>query len=240
MSEEIIKFKNFTLDRFQIEAIHSIENNHSVVVSAATGTGKTLIADYVIDKYLKSDKRIIYTAPIKALSNQKYRDFKQQYGEENVGILTGDVTINPGAPLKIMTTEIYRNMLLSKDPDVEDLAYVIFDEIHFLGDIERGTVWEESIIFSNQHIRFLCLSATIPNARQFANWVEFIKKHRVDVIVEKKRAVPLEHQFYDDEKGFMTLKDIKESKELDKYPNYNKSWKNKKRYFHNIYKFKYN
>lgn len=233
-TEEIIKFKNYTLDKFQIEAIHSIENNHSVVVSAATGTGKTLIADYVIDKYLKSGKRIIYTAPIKALSNQKYRDFKQQYGEENIGILTGDVTINPGAPLKIMTTEIYRNMLLSKDPDIDDLAYVIFDEIHFLGDIERGTVWEESIIFSKPQTRFLCLSATIPNARQFANWVEFIKKHQVDVIVEKKRAVPLKHLFYDDEKGFSTLKEIKDHKELDKYPNYNKSWKNKKKYFEEI------
>jgi len=228
---EIIKFKNFVLDRFQIEAIHSIEKNHSVVVSAATGTGKTLIADYVIDKYLKEKKHIIYTAPIKALSNQKYRDFKEQYGEENVGILTGDITINPGAPLKIMTTEIYRNMLLSKDPDVEDLAYVIFDEIHYLGDYERGTVWEESIIFSNPHIRFICLSATIPNARQFANWVNHIKKHKVDVVTEKKRAVPLKHMFYDNEKGFLTLKEIFEFKELDKYPKYHKAFKNKKRFF---------
>lgn len=231
---ETIKFKNFTLDRFQIEAIHSIENNHSVVVSAATGTGKTLIADYVIDKYLKEDKRIIYTAPIKALSNQKYRDFKEQYGAENVGILTGDVTINPQAPLQIMTTEIYRNMLLSNDPNVDDLAYVIFDEIHFLGDYERGTVWEESVIFSRSHTRFLCLSATIPNARQFANWVAHIKEHEVDVVVEKKRAVPLKHLFFDSEKGYATLKEIEEWKQLDKYPKYHQSFKNKKRHLEEL------
>ena len=227
--EEIKDFKGFKLDRFQIEAIQSIENNNSVVVSAATGTGKTLIADYIIDKCLKEDQKVIYTAPIKALSNQKYSDFKRQYGEENVGILTGDITINPQAPIKIMTTEIYRNMLLANDPETENLPYVIFDEIHFLGDIERGTVWEESIIFSHENTRFLCLSATIPNARQFANWIEYIKKHTVDVVTEKKRAVPLKHMFYDDEKGFATLDEIKEWKQLDKYPKYHKAFKNKKK-----------
>ena len=226
---EEIKFKDFVLDRFQIEAIHSIENNHSVVVSAATGTGKTLIADYVIDKYLKRDKKIVYTAPIKALSNQKYNDFRRSYGDDNVGILTGDVTINHSAPLLVMTTEIYRNMLLSNDPFVDDVAYVVFDEIHFLGDVERGTVWEESIIFSKEHVRFLCLSATIPNARQFANWINHVKNHEVDVVLEKKRAVPLKHEFYDTENGFATLKEIGEWKELDRHPKYYSSMKQKKR-----------
>ena len=234
MEKQRIEFKGFKLDRFQIEAIQSIENKNSVVVSAATGTGKTLIADYVIDKYLKQEKKLVYTAPIKALSNQKYSDFKNQYGQERVGIMTGDVTINPEAPLLIMTTEIYRNMLLAKDPFVEDIAYVIFDEIHYLGDIERGTVWEESIIFSASHVRFLCLSATIPNARQFANWIEHIKKHEVDVIVEKKRAVPLTHKFYDTEKGFATLDEIKEWKQLDKYPRYHKAFRNRKRYLEEL------
>lgn len=222
-------FKDFVLDRFQIEAIHSIENNHSVVVSAATGTGKTLIADYVIDKYLKQGKKIVYTAPIKALSNQKFADFKRSYGADSVGILTGDVTINHEAPLLIMTTEIYRNMLLSNDPFVDDVVYVVFDEIHYLGDIERGTVWEESIIFSKGHVRFLCLSATIPNARQFANWIAHIKEHNVDVVTEKKRAVPLAHEFYDSEHGFASLKQIGEWKDLDRYPRYYKSMKDKKR-----------
>jgi len=226
---EELKFKDFVLDRFQIEAIHSIENNHSVVVSAATGTGKTLIADYVIDKYLKQGKKIVYTAPIKALSNQKFNDFRKDYGDESVGILTGDVTINHGAPLLIMTTEIYRNMLLSNDPFIDDVAYVVFDEIHFLGDVERGTVWEESIIFSKSHTRFLCLSATIPNARQFANWISHVKNHEVDVVTEKKRAVPLKHEFFDSEHGFAKLDQIEEWKQLDKYPKYYSSLKHKKR-----------
>ncbi len=230
-SGEEIVFHGFTLDRFQIEAIHSIESNHSVVVSAATGTGKTLIADYVIDKYLKQGKHIIYTAPIKALSNQKYRDFKSQYGEECVGILTGDVTINPEAPLKIMTTEIYRNMLLAKDDVLENLSYVIFDEIHYLGDLERGTVWEESVIFSRETTRFLCLSATIPNAKQFANWIAYIKKHAVDVVTEKRRAVPLAHEFYDDEKGFATLEEIEKWKKLDSYPKYHQAFRQRKKQF---------
>jgi superfamily II RNA helicase len=229
--QEIVKFKEFVLDRFQIEAIHAIENNHSVVVSAATGTGKTLIADYVIDKYLKQGKKIIYTAPIKALSNQKFADFRRQYGIESVGIMTGDVTFNPEAPLLIMTTEIYRNMLLANDPFMDDLAYVIFDEIHFLGDHERGTVWEESLIFSRPHTRFICLSATIPNAKQFANWIEYIKKHPVEVVIEKKRAVPLAHLFYDNEHGFATLDKIQEWKELDKYPSYHQSFRNKQKHF---------
>ncbi|MFH2021336.1 MAG: DEAD/DEAH box helicase [archaeon] len=192
-----MKFKNFTLDPFQEESASSIDNGNSVVVSAATGTGKTLIADYIIDKYLKLSRRIIYTAPIKALSGQKYRDFKKEYGEENIGIMTGDIVINPQAPVLIMTTEIYRNMLLTKDPIIEHVSYVIFDEIHFINDIERGTVWEESIIFSPEHVRFLCLSATIPNADEFAAWIEDIKKHKVDVVKYEKRAVPLEHFVYD-------------------------------------------
>jgi superfamily II RNA helicase len=226
---EVIKFKDFVLDRFQIEAFHSIENNHSVVVSAATGTGKTLIADFVIHKYLNEGMKIVYTAPIKALSNQKYNDFRKDYGDEKVGILTGDVTINHDAPLLIMTTEIYRNMLLSNDPFIDDVAYVVFDEIHFLGDVERGTVWEESIIFSKEHTRFLCLSATIPNAKQFANWISHVKNHPVDVVTEKKRAVPLKHMFYDSEHGFAELDQIKEWKNLDNYPKYYKSLKHKQK-----------
>ncbi len=234
------EFRGLELDRFQKEAIKSIENNHSVVVSAATGTGKTLIADYVIDKYLNKDKQIVYTAPIKALSNQKYSDFKKQYGEEKVGILTGDVTINPEAPLRIMTTEIYRNMLLAKDPAIKDVAYTIFDEIHYLGDIERGTVWEESLIFSDDHIRFLCLSATIPNAKQLANWISHIKHHEVDVVLEKKRAVPLENHFYDIEYGFKSLDELKKLKKQDKRSMKNTPKKDKRRLIKNLQSLKNN
>ncbi len=217
-----MQFKNFVLDKFQEDAIASVEKNHSVVVSAATGTGKTLIADYVIDKFLKSGKKIVYTAPIKALSNQKYRDFKAEYGAENVGILTGDIQINHEAPVLIMTTEIFRNMLMTRDECILDVQYVIFDEIHFISDIERGTVWEESIIFAPEHIRFLCLSATIPNADQFAAWIQSIKKHTVDVVKYEKRAVPLKHLLYDVELGVTDAQRMKKSLELDKYPRYEK------------------
>ncbi len=208
MPEEI-RYKEFVLDQFQIDAIRSIEQGRSVIVSAATGTGKTLIADYLIDKLLKEGKKIIYTAPIKALSNQKYKDFKKEYGEGNVGILTGDVSINRTAPVLIMTTEIFRNMLITKDEEIHDINYVVFDEIHFINDIERGTVWEESIIFAPQHMKFLCLSATIPNAREFADWIESLREEKVDVISYGKRAVPLKHYLYDRAYGLIESKELK-------------------------------
>ena len=198
-----MKFKNFILDDFQEEAIRHIEENFSVVVSAATGTGKTLIADYIVSKALKTRWRVIYTAPIKALSNQKYRDFKEDYGEDKVGIMTGDVVINPDAQVLIMTTEIYRNMLMAKDRIIDDVHYVVFDEIHYINDRERGTIWEESIIFSPAHIRFLCLSATIPNAKEFAEWIKSIAGHEVKVVRYDKRAVPLEHFVFDSEFGII-------------------------------------
>src|SRR3990167_9549718 len=192
-----MKYNNFVLDQFQEDAIHAIEQDHTVMVSAATGTGKTLIADYTIEKFIKEKKRVVYTSPIKALSNQKYKDFKRAFGDQNVGILTGDITINRDAPVLVMTTEIYRNMVIAKDPLLEHLRYVIFDEIHFISDIERGYVWEESIIFSPPHIRFLCLSATIPNAHEFAEWIGKIKNHKVDIVSHPTRAVPLHKLFYD-------------------------------------------
>src|SRR3989338_6284048 len=151
-----MKFKNFTLDQFQEQAINAIESNESVVVSAPTGSGKTLIADYIIDKHKSDTKRIIYTAPIKALSNQKFRDFAKEYGDQAIGLMTGDMVINPTAKVLIMTTEIYRNMVISHDKEIEDVAYVIFDEIHYINDIERGYVWEEAIIYSPAVVRFLC------------------------------------------------------------------------------------
>lgn len=217
VSSYLMQFKEFTLDQFQEDAVNAIERHESVVVSAATGTGKTLIADYAIDKFIKQHKRIIYTAPIKALSNQKFKDFKHDYGESQVGIMTGDLVINPAAPILVMTTEIYRNMLLARDPLVMDVTYIVFDEIHYMNDPERGTVWEESLIFSPEHIRFICLSATIPNAEEFAAWVQNIKGHRVSVIRYDKRAVPLEHFVYDVEAGLTTAKKLRD---LMKIPTY--------------------
>src|SRR3989344_4959328 len=145
-----MEFKGFKLDKFQEDAINSIDDKHSVIVSAPTGSGKTLIADYIIDRDLKAGKRVIYTAHIKALSNQKFSDFKKEYGENFI-------VINSKAQILVMTTEVYRNMALVNDPVLDDVQYVIFDEIHYINDIERGYIWEESIIFSPGHIRFLCL-----------------------------------------------------------------------------------
>jgi superfamily II RNA helicase len=207
-----MEFKGLILDEFQVEAIGYIEENRSVVVSAPTGTGKTLIADYTIDKFLKEKRRVVYTAPIKALSNQKYKDFMNYFGKEMVGIMTGDVVINPNAPLLVMTTEIYRNMLLSKDEMIDYLSYVIFDEIHYISDRERGTVWEESIIFSPPAIRFLCLSATIPNALEFADWISAIKGHKVEVVTYTQRAVPLTHYVFEKTLGICKIEDLQHIK----------------------------
>jgi len=214
-----MEYKGLTLDKFQEDAIRAIEHNKSVVVSAPTGSGKTLIADYIIDRDFKKGIKVIYTAPIKALSNQKYKEFKRSYGEENVGILTGDTQKNPDALILIMTTEIYRNMVLSNDPFIEGISYVIFDEIHYINDIERGYVWEESIIFSKPKVRVLCLSATIPNAEEFARWIEAIMGHEVVVVKHSERPVPLHVNFYDAELGITTLKNLKDHSEI---PNYNK------------------
>lgn len=209
-----MEFKGLTLDKFQVDAINALNQNKSVVVSAPTGSGKTLIADYVIARDVKKGLKVIYTAPIKALSNQKYKEFCAEFGKGNVGIITGDTVINHEAPVRIMTTEIYRNMVITGDPIIKDVSYVILDEIHFINDIERGTVWEESIIFSPKNIRFVCLSATIPNADEFAAWIAAIKKHEVQTIINDKRSVPLHNQFYDSQLGVCTLEEIRDVAEI--------------------------
>ncbi|GAB1352692.1 hypothetical protein MASR1M12_14230 [Erysipelotrichia bacterium] len=202
-----VKYRDYILDEFQIQAITEIENGHSLVLSAPTGSGKTLVAEYLIEKVLKTDQRIIYTSPIKALSNQKYRDFSRLYGDK-VGILTGDVVINRDAQALIVTTEVYRNMAIEDPEAIADVSYVIFDEIHYLGDIERGTVWEESIIFSPKTVRFLALSATIPNCDELARWIESVIDHQVKVISHNQRAVPLSFLFYH-QKALMPFKELR-------------------------------
>lgn len=211
-----MEFKGLILDKFQEDAAKAIESNQSVMVSAPTGCGKTLVADYCIDKFLKENKRVIYTAPIKALSNQKYKDFKEAYGEDRVGILTGDVSINHKAQILVMTTEIYRNMLMVDRAYFDSLSYVVFDEIHYINDIERGVVWEESIMFSPEHIRFICLSATVPNAQEFADWIESIKNHKVKVVKHNTRVVPLEHFTYTTDDGLMTMGETKDKIEYER------------------------
>ncbi len=220
-----MNFKTFTLDPFQEESIQAIENNYSVVVSAPTGSGKTLIADFIIEKHKDDQRRIIYTAPIKALSNQKYHDFSREYGQDKIGLMTGDIVINPTAKVLIMTTEIYRNMAISQDEELKDIAYVIFDEIHFINDVERGYVWEESIIYSSEKVRFLCLSATIPNAAEFSRWIQSIKHHPVKTVVATKRNVPLQHLFFDYELGLTSLEKVREAVES---PEFRRQFKRRK------------
>jgi superfamily II RNA helicase len=201
-------YRDFKLDDFQKEAISELLKGNSVLVSAPTGVGKTLIADYLIDAAIREGDRIIYTAPIKALSNQKYKEFKGLYGPERVGIVTGDIVINSEAEICLMTTEIYRNILHQDRQRLDGISHVIFDEIHYLSDEERGTVWEESIIFMPPEMRLLGLSATIPNAYELADWISEIKEHPVSVILKKERAVPLEHFIYERHTGPTDLKAI--------------------------------
>lgn len=191
----LMEYKDLVLDRFQEEAIAAINHDHSVIVTAPTGAGKTVIAEYAVEKCLQTNKRVIYTAPIKALSNQKYRDFQSEYGDK-IGIVTGDVVLNPYAQVLLMTTEIFRNTIFDDIARLQDVSYVIFDEIHYINDIERGTVWEESIIFAPQHIKFVCLSATIPNIDSFAEWMQGVREIDIKVVEELERPVPLEHHLY--------------------------------------------
>jgi len=184
------RYRSFDLNHFQIQAVEAVDAGRSVLVSAPTGSGKTLIAEYAVEKALEQGQRAIYTAPIKALSNQKYRDFRELLGDQ-VGLMTGDITLNPGAPLMIMTTEIFRNTIFEGTLRLESVAFVIFDEIHFMDDLERGTVWEESIIFAPDHIRFICLSATIANLKEFGGWISMVRGEEIEVIRSTERPVPL-------------------------------------------------
>ncbi|MBI4615886.1 MAG: DEAD/DEAH box helicase [Planctomycetes bacterium] len=202
-----MKYKGFLLDEFQERAIRAIDRDECVFVAAPTGSGKTLVAEYAADRSLSLGRRVLYTAPIKALSNQKFRDFGILY-PGRVGIMTGDVTLNPGAPLLIMTTEIFRNSILEEPERYSDLHYLIFDEVHFLKDIERGTVWEESIIFAPRGVRILALSATVPNLNELCRWVQEVREEKVQPIREYVRPVPLEHWVHTRRTGVVPLAEL--------------------------------
>ncbi|XP_076033636.1 exosome RNA helicase Mtr4 [Oratosquilla oratoria] len=184
----------FILDPFQKEAILCIDNNESVLVSAHTSAGKTVVAEYAIAMCLHNKQRVIYTTPIKALSNQKYRDFSDEFTD--VGLMTGDVTINPNASCLIMTTEILRCMLYRGSEVTREVGWVIFDEIHYMRDKERGYVWEESIILLPTSVRFVFLSATIPNASQFAQWISYLHHQPTHVVYTDYRPTPLQHYIF--------------------------------------------
>ncbi|KAF7784214.1 hypothetical protein Agabi119p4_379 [Agaricus bisporus var. burnettii] len=186
----------FELDTFQKQAVYHLELGDSVFVAAHTSAGKTVVAEYAIGLAEKHMTRAIYTSPIKALSNQKFRDFKQTFSSSSVGILTGDVQINPEATCLVMTTEILRSMLYKGADLIRDVEFVIFDEVHYVNDAERGVVWEEVIIMLPDHVNIILLSATVPNTKEFADWVGRTKKKDIYVISTLQRPVPLEHYLY--------------------------------------------
>ncbi|MBN2120388.1 MAG: DEAD/DEAH box helicase [Candidatus Omnitrophica bacterium] len=221
-------YKNLVLDKFQEEAINAIDNQESILISAPTGAGKTLVAEYAIDSAIAKNKGIIYTAPVKALSNQKYRDFRKLY-KDKVGILTGDVSINPGSPIMIMTTEIFRNVILTEPKRLDNKEWIIFDEIHYLDDFERGTVWEESIMLMPRHLKILALSATVPNIDQITLWIRTIHHIPIKVIKEDRRPVPLSFYFQCNDQIFSTLRGLRNSELISE--NFPKSRRKDQRLF---------
>ncbi|KII85594.1 hypothetical protein PLICRDRAFT_44920 [Plicaturopsis crispa FD-325 SS-3] len=184
----------FILDPFQQVSVHAIQRNESVLVSAHTSAGKTVVAEYAIAQCLQNKQRVIYTSPIKALSNQKYREMLAEFGD--VGLMTGDVTINPSATCLVMTTEILRSMLYRGSEIMREVAWVIFDEIHYMRDKERGVVWEETIILLPHTVRYVFLSATIPNAMEFAEWICKSHEQPCHVVYTDFRPTPLQHYLF--------------------------------------------
>jgi superfamily II RNA helicase len=217
----------FPIDDFQLEAMAHLADGQSVMVTAPTGTGKTLVAEYAVWLAQKNEKRVIYTTPLKALSNQKYRDMRILYGSGAVGLVTGDIVEHSSASIVIMTTEVYRNMLLEEGSDrfgadatlfsksLSDIGFVVFDELHYLSDIGRGPVWEEAIICSPPHVQLVGLSATISNAQNLANWISRV--HRpVTLVTHEKRAVPLEHYYFLD--GKLHLAQDANGNRIERFP----------------------
>lgn len=189
----------FELDDFQKQAIAALDAGRSVVVCAPTGSGKTLIGEYAIYRAIAGSRRVFYTTPLKALSNQKWRDFSEKFGPENVGLLTGDVSVNRNAPVVVMTTEIFRNMLYGTPigevgTSLVGVEAVVLDECHYMNDRQRGTVWEESIIYCPGTIQFLALSATVANSEQLTDWINQVHGP-TDLIYSDFRPVPLQFHF---------------------------------------------
>ncbi|KAH8584535.1 mRNA translation inhibitor SKI2 SFII helicase [Cryptosporidium sp. chipmunk genotype I] len=213
--ENVVLKYPYELDDFQKRAVINIHNGDHVLVAAHTSAGKTAVAEYAIELANKNGRKAIYTSPIKALSSQKYREFSNRFKEypahslftqrNRIGIITGDVSINPDAQCVIMTTEILRTMLYRNDPCIEQIQTVIFDEVHYINDLERGVVWEEVLILLDPKVQLVLLSATIPNYIEFANWIGRIKQNTVYCIRTLQRPVPLKHYLYIYEKCFQIM-----------------------------------
>jgi superfamily II RNA helicase len=199
---EVSQLFPFKLDDFQLEAIGHLDDGKSVVVCAPTGSGKTVIAEFAVELALRSNQRCFYTTPLKALSNQKLYDLRKKYGEEKVGLLTGDISINRDAPIVVMTTEVFRNMLYGTlfgdvKRNLKDVSFVVLDECHYMNDEERGTVWEESIIYSPKNIQLVALSATVANAPELTSWID--ETHGpTALIASDHRPVPLRFYYFGD------------------------------------------
>jgi ATP-dependent RNA helicase HelY len=226
--QEFVGRYPFPLDPFQLEAIAHLAGGQSVLVAAPTGTGKTLVAEYAIWLAQQRNQRVIYTTPLKALSNQKYRDLREMYGSDTVGLVTGDIVEHSRAPIVIMTTEVYRNMLLEEGGDrfadggglvpseLADVGFIVFDELHYLSDVGRGPVWEEAIICSPPHVQLVGLSATVSNAEDLASWISRV--HRpISLVVHEQRAVPLEHYYFLDNK--LHLVQDADGNRVERFPN---------------------
>lgn len=227
-NEKYHKFP-YALDDFQEEGMYRIHHNENILVTAHTGSGKTTFALYGISQALARNQKVIYTSPIKSLSNQKYAEFKGLYGADNVGILTGDIKMNPEAPCLIMTTEVLRNMLYKNDTDtikyIQSVGIVIFDEVHYINDKDRGKVWEEVLILLPKNIILIMLSATIEGAEEFATWIGKIKERNTMLIPTSHRVVPLNHYVLNYEnalieyKSYMRKKMDKKNKKNDEDEN---------------------
>ena len=180
----------FGLDGFQQQACAALESGHGVLVCAPTGAGKTVVGEFAVHLALASGGKCFYTTPIKALSNQKHTDFVARYGKDQIGLLTGDLSINANAPVVVMTTEVLRNMLYADSPVLQGLSYVVMDEVHFLADRMRGAVWEEVILHLPDEVRLVSLSATVSNAEEFGGWIQTVRGD-TSVVVDDHRPVPL-------------------------------------------------
>src|SRR5438094_1629117 len=193
LSERASEFASrlpFPLDEFQVEAIRALEEDESVLVAAPTGSGKTVVAEFACWLALSSGAKCFYTTPLKALSNQKFGDLVAQHHARNVGLLTGDNSINGEASLVVMTTEVLRNMLYEQSPTLQGLRWVVLDEVHYLQDTYRGAVWEEVIIHLPPEVKVVCLSATVSNVEEFGDWLRTLRGD-TRVIVERERPVEL-------------------------------------------------
>ncbi len=192
---ELIGHYGFALDGFQVQAVDALDAGNSVLVAAPTGSGKTVVAEYAIEVARRSGRRAFYTAPIKALSNQKYHDLVARYGADHVGLLTGDNSINGEAPVVVMTTEVLRNMIYGRNRALDQLDVVVLDEVHFLQDTYRGPVWEEVIVHLPISVRLVCLSATVSNAQELADWISTVRGP-TKAVVEERRPVRLENMYF--------------------------------------------